>query len=148
MMARQAKATEERGYGVGIAAQVSGIKLRTLQRWADQGFIVPSVQQGKGKGSWDLFSFADLVALRAARRLREQGLSLQALKKAVVALRQLDTSASLAKYALVSDGREVWTQTNGQPIALLRQPGQIGFSWAMDLSLIEKEVRRALRKAA
>jgi DNA-binding transcriptional MerR regulator len=136
------------GYSTGVAAWVAGLNLRTLQRWTDQGVITPSVQQGQGKGSRDLFSFSDLVALRTFGRLRAMGLSLQAIKKALAVLRANDPGADLAGYSLVSDGREIYQKTGQQMRALVRRPGQLAFVWAIDLGDVQNEVRHALRLVA
>ncbi len=136
------------GYSTGIAARVSGLNLRTLQRWTDQGVITPSVQQGKGKGSRDIFSFGDLVALRTLGELRAAGLSLQGMKKALAVLRANNPEADLAGYRLVFDGREIYQATGQEYRALLRKPNQLAFVWAVDLGDIQNEVRLALRRAA
>ena len=57
-----------------------------MDYWA-QGFIVPSVAEAKGTGSERRYSFADLIALRTARILRDAGLSTEALKPAMQAIK-------------------------------------------------------------
>ncbi len=136
------------GYGTGTAARVVGIKLRTLQRWADQGLIPPSLKEAHGKGYRDLFSFTDLVAFKTAARLRDMGVSLQAIKKALAYLRQYDSAASLANTYLVSDGADIYEKSGQAMRSLLRKPGQMVFVWTLDLGEIQQEVRAALRKAA
>jgi DNA-binding transcriptional MerR regulator len=136
------------GYGAGAAARIVGLKLRTVQRWADQGLVPPSLKEAHGKGYRDSFSFTDLVALKTAARLKEKGLSLQAIKRALAFLRQYDSAASLANRCIVSDGADIFEKSGQEVRSLLRKPGQTVFTWVLDLGEIQQEIKRAIREAA
>lgn len=138
----------EGGYGVGIAAKVAGLNLRTVQRWTDQGVIIPSISQGKGKGSVDVFSFSDVVTLRTLGRLKQAGISLQQIKKALEALEQIRTTRDLHNIHLVSTGADIYLSTGRAVTSLLKQPGQMAFLWIIPLAEVQAEVKEALRKAA
>ena len=136
------------GYTSTIAAKVTGLPVIKVQRWTNDGLVTPSIHQGKGRGDWDLFSFADLVALKTAARLRQSGVSLQAIRKALQYLQQHDSSITLANTYLVSDGKDMYEKRGQEMQSLLRKPGQLVFTWVIDLGAIEQEVRQALRKIA
>lgn len=146
-MVQEGSQIAHEGYAIGIAAKVSGLHPRTIERWAKAGLIVPSIAQTTGKGYWNLFSFSDLVALRAAARMRKHNVSLQALRRALAALKAIDASASLANTCLVSDGYDIYSRNGQQVRSLLKKPGQLAFTWVIDLKEVESEVRQMLRAA-
>lgn len=134
---------------MGLAAKVAGLPLRTLQRWTDRGVLTPSMAQGQGKGSVDVFSFADLVLLRTLGHLREQGgFSLHQIKKALAALGQLHASQDLNQLHLVGSGADIYLWQGEQVTSLLQQPGQMAFLWSIHLGRIQKEVKAALQEVA
>lgn len=148
MQAKKRRPIVSEGYWSGAAARVVGMNVRTLQRWTDRGMIQPSLGKTQGRGHRDLFSFNDLVAIKTAVRLRERGISLQSIQKALAFLRQYDSAANLANTYLVSDGKDIYEKSRGQMRSLLRRPGQMAFVWEIDLGEIQQEVRQALREAA
>ncbi len=55
------------------AASAAQITYRQLDHWARQGWVTPSVQTGKGRGSRRLYSPADVVRLAALRHFAKSG---------------------------------------------------------------------------
>ena len=108
------------------AAKLARLSERTIQRWA-KSFILPNEQGGAGRNCGHKWSFRDLVALRAAAQLREQGASLQALKAAVAYLRKFEGhNQPLAQALVVSDGGDLVQILPGQrAISLKKDRGQI-----------------------
>jgi len=130
------------------AARLAHIKLRTLYRWA-RGFILPTEQGGVGRYSGHKWSFRDLVALRAAAKLREQGASLQALKAAVAYLRETeDLDQPLAQALLVSDGGDLVRLLPGQrAISLKKDRGQISMLKIKPLLReLERDIKMELQR--
>jgi len=62
-----------------------GLSRRQLQYWAKTGLVVPSAHT---PGGHHRYSFADLIALRAAKRLIDAGVSLQRIRRSIEALAQ------------------------------------------------------------
>lgn len=60
-----------------------GLSRRQIQYWAKTGLVVPSART---PGGHHRYSFADLVALKAAKRLIDAGVSLQHIRRSVEAL--------------------------------------------------------------
>jgi len=83
--AEQRCAAERRLYRTREAAQLSGVTRRQLQYWARTGLVPPG---HRTPGGHHRYTFRDLVALRAARRLLDAGISLQRIRNTVAALRE------------------------------------------------------------
>ena len=86
--------------------ELTGVSGRQVDHWATTGVVRPSVKGAAGKGSRREYAFRDLVALKVAKRLREEGISLQKIRKALVWLRRNfpEVKAPLAELRLVTDG--------------------------------------------
>ena len=62
-----------------------GLSRRQLQYWAKTGLVVPSART---PGGHHRYNFADLIALKAAKRLIDAGASLQRIRRSIEALAQ------------------------------------------------------------
>lgn len=63
-------------------SRITGSSVRQLQRWDRTGFSVPSFADPQRRRPYSrVYSFEDLVGLRTIAKLREQGVSLPALKR-------------------------------------------------------------------
>jgi tetratricopeptide (TPR) repeat protein len=75
-----------REYDVKDTSRLLGISEGRLRRWARQGLVACRRRSPGGLS----FDFQGLVALRAVKRLRSRGVSLQRIKKCVDTLKRLD----------------------------------------------------------
>ena len=93
-------------FGRKAVVELTGVSGRQVDHWASTGVVRPSVKAAAGKGSRREYAFRDLVALKVAKRLREEGISLQKIRKALVWLRRNfpEVKAPLAELRLVTDG--------------------------------------------
>jgi DNA-binding transcriptional MerR regulator len=114
-------------FSTAEAARLSGLTPRQLDHWARQGFLCPSVQEASGYGSCRLYSFADIVKLRVAARLRGSGVGLARIRHCVEALKRLDAGAG-ADFSqtrlLVIGNRVLWARSDREVVDLLRE-GQL-----------------------
>lgn len=96
-------------YNSNTTMMVTGITKGQLQYWDKQGIVKPSMG-ASGRGSQRLYTFKDLVQLRAAKSLRDRGLSLQRLRKALANLRKLfpDIEKPLAEITFLTDGDTIF----------------------------------------
>jgi DNA-binding transcriptional MerR regulator len=94
----------------GEVCRLAGIAYARLNHWARTGLVVPTLAQATGRGSRRKYSWQDLVALRAVARLRERGLSLQALRRSVEYLRANlpEVERPLSDLTLVTDGHSLF----------------------------------------
>jgi DNA-binding transcriptional MerR regulator len=85
------------------AAAISGLTARQLGYWRRTGLVVPQEQTAGGHAR---YSFADLIALRTARRLLDAGVSLQRVRNCLQSLTRFlpSTDRPLAELSLVVTG--------------------------------------------
>ncbi|HJP65960.1 MAG TPA: MerR family transcriptional regulator [Actinomycetota bacterium] len=139
------------GYRVPEVCKVVGISYRQLDYWARTGLVTPSIKDAGGSGTQRLYSFQDLVLLRAIRNLLDAGVSLQSIRHSIDYLRkQLGTEPT--SVTLVSDGRRVYACTSPGEIVDLLSKGQGVFAIALDkvwddLSGSLAKAKRAARTA-
>jgi len=102
----------EDSYRAGLVLKVVGITYRQLNYWAKIGFIKPSIKQS-GKKSRRRYSFADLVRLRTAKELLDNGISLQKIRKAMNYLKKRDPQIKepLVQLKFLTNGKSIYTLT-------------------------------------
>lgn len=133
------------GYAARLVAKVVGVPYSTLDYWARTKFITPSIQDAEGRGSRRLYSFRDVVALRVAKRLRDEGISLRRLRKVVSFLEQHfpEIESGLAMAVLVSDGKRVFLVESDQRLIDVSGGGQLFWAWPIKPLLAETRRRLA-----
>lgn len=96
-------------YNSQTAMRVTGVSRMQLAYWDNEGIIRPSMP-ASGRGTQRSYSFIELVQLKTAKNLRDQGLSLQRLRKALANLRRLfpDVQQPLAEMTFLTDGETVF----------------------------------------
>lgn len=99
------------GFGVAAVLKLTGITYRNLDYWARTGLVRSSIKQASGRGSRRVYAFEDLVALRMVRRLRDAGVPLQAIRRAVRYLQERG-ARPLSRFALIADGKRIVTLTD------------------------------------
>lgn len=134
-----------RSFGAGKTSRLTGVPYRTLDFWAKSNFVSPSIESAAGKGTARAYSFRDLVALRVAKRLRDAGVSLQSLRKAVAYVQHrgglASPSEALSSTFLVWDGHDVFEKSGAEIISMLENPGQMAFAWIVDLGSVVEEIK-------
>jgi DNA-binding transcriptional MerR regulator len=112
-------------FSTAEAARLTGLSPRQLDHWDRLGFLRPSLQTASGYGSSRRYSFADVVRLRVAARLRANGLGLARIRRCAEALAKLDPSADLGKARLLVRGNTVlWARSDREVVDLLKD-GQL-----------------------
>ena len=71
-------------FGSGLVIRITGASARQLDYWTWSGLVQP-VDTASYKRK---YSFEDIVRITAVMRLKEAGLSLQAIRKTIIKLRQ------------------------------------------------------------
>jgi DNA-binding transcriptional MerR regulator len=114
---------------------LTGVPYSTLNLWAKNGLLHPSIDAGIGSGSERIYSFSDLIALRVASELRKSGVTTRSLRRVIEFLRQNESmEAPLAEARLVVTGRDVVLVKNQQElVSTLSNPGQGCLSFVVDL---------------
>jgi predicted RNase H-like HicB family nuclease len=122
-----------RGFGTRMVREITGVSRMQLQHWDRTGIARPSLKIGAGKGSRREYSFKDLVQLKVAKRLREEGISLQKIRKALEFLRKNfpDVKAPLAELRFLTNGVDIFLLTEDPQVILNALKGQFVFSFAL-----------------
>lgn len=114
-----------RSFSTAEAARLTGLTARQLDHWDRKGFVRPSVEKAAGYGTARRYSFADVVRLRVAARLRAGGVGLARIRRCADALARLDPSQDLARARLIVVGTSVlWARSDREVVDLL-QDGQL-----------------------
>jgi uncharacterized protein (DUF433 family)/DNA-binding transcriptional MerR regulator len=103
-----------------LAATLSGASLRQVQYWRDQKILRPELGRSGGRV---LYSFRDVVALRAFVYLREE-VSLQLIRKAIGTLRDFGNAGHISSYKLVASGGRIVLVGEEAMMDLTKNPGQ------------------------
>jgi predicted RNase H-like HicB family nuclease len=101
-------------YNSKTVSKIIGIPLRVIDYWDRTNFIKPSINEASGYGSMRLYSFTDLIQFKVAKFLRDQGLSLQKIRKSLNYLRKHlpEIEKPLAQLRFLTDGETIFVLTN------------------------------------
>ena len=119
-------------------AELVGISYRQLDHWARQGLIKPSVAQAAGSGSRRRYSYNDLVELKIAKKMRDQGISLKSIARAFDYLRN-QIGGEVASANIVISGSDVLLVDDDQVLSLLRQ-GQAAMLTVVPVAGVRREL--------
>jgi DNA-binding transcriptional MerR regulator len=111
-----------------------GLSRRQLQYWAKTGLIEPSART---PGGHHRYSFDDLVALKATKRLLDAGISVQKIRKSVRALQALlpQVGRPLSELVLVATGDVVLVFQEDTVFEAIS-----GQEWVFEVADFEREV--------
>ncbi|MFQ6673079.1 MAG: MerR family transcriptional regulator [Candidatus Tectimicrobiota bacterium] len=100
-------------YNVAMASRITGLTPRQIIYLDEQNVVKPSASPAMGRGYARLYDFVDLVQLRVLKALRDQGLSLQRIRRALAYLRKhFPTDKPLAHLRFLTDGETVFVLVN------------------------------------
>ena len=124
----------EIGFTARQVVKLTGVPYSTLNLWAKNGLVQPSVAPGAGTGTERVYNFSDLIALKVAFALRKSGVTTSSLKKVVDFLRRTEhMDKPLSEARLVVSGRDVAIVRKGELVSALSKPGQGYLSFVVDL---------------
>jgi predicted RNase H-like HicB family nuclease len=115
-------------------SKILGIPLRVIDYWDRTNFVKPSINEASGYGSMRLYSFTDLIQFKVAKFLRNQGLSIQKIRKSLNYLRKhlLEIEKPLAELRFLTDGETIFVLTNrNREIIDTLKKGQFVFTIAI-----------------
>ena len=103
------------------AAEIVGITYRQLDYWARTDLVRPSLRDASGSGTRRLYSYRDLLELRAIKTLLDAGIRLESVRQVFTYLRdhlgEDVTSANL----VIQGSHSVLVQSDGELVDLLRE---------------------------
>jgi DNA-binding transcriptional MerR regulator len=121
-------------YRTQEVVQILGLTRRQLQYWAQTDLVVPSAQT---RGGHHRYTFEDLVALKATKRLIDAGVSVQRIRSSIQALRKLlpEVERPLSELVLVATGDVVLVFHEGAAFEALS-----GQEWVFEVARFKREV--------
>ena len=121
-------------FRTGEVVQILGISRRQLQYWAETDLVPPSAST---EGGHHRYAFQDLVALRAAKRLIDAGVSVQRIRRSIQALRRRlpGVRRPLAELVLVATGDVVLVLHRGSAFEAVS-----GQEWVFEVAQLERDV--------
>jgi DNA-binding transcriptional MerR regulator len=121
-------------FRAGDVVEIVHISRRQLQYWAQTDLIRPSAVTPGGHGR---YTFEDLVAIKAAKRLIDAGISVQRVRKSIRALarRLPETRRPLSELVLVATGDVVLAFKDGAAFEALS-----GQEWVFEVARFVREV--------
>lgn len=116
--------------------QILEISRRQLQYWAQTDLVMPSV---KTRGGHHRYTFQDLVALKATKRLIDAGVSVQRIRSSIRALRDIlpNIDRPLSELVLVATGEVVLVFLENTAFEAVS-----GQEWIFEVAEFKREVDR------
>ena len=123
-------------------ARILGITRRRLQYWARTDLAPPSAHT---RGGHHRYTFQDLVALKAAKRLIDAGVSIQRIRCSIQSLRRSlpNVRRPLVELVLVATGDVVLVLHRGSAFEAVS-----GQEWVFDVAQLQREVEAWTRSEA
>jgi DNA-binding transcriptional MerR regulator len=124
------------------AAEIVGITYRQLDYWARTDLIRPSLQSAKGSGSRRLYSYRDLLELKAIKNLLDAGIKLESVREVFRYLRDTLDEDVTSVNLVISGKSSVLVRTDEEIIDVLKA-GQ-GVLNILPLGSVKDEVDAAI----
>jgi uncharacterized protein (DUF433 family) len=133
-----------RAFTADRVRELTGLSKRQIQYWDEQDFIRPSLTSRQGRGRRRLYSFRDVVALRAAAEIRA-AVSLQLIRKVDAYLRQLDYEHPMAEIAFEIVGDDLFFEEAGA-VRHARRPEQTVLRVTVPFAHLVNDLERRIAK--
>jgi DNA-binding transcriptional MerR regulator len=131
-------------FSIKEAVSLSGLRRPMLDYLCRTGIVVPSQPGQRGRGRRRLYSFGDVLLLKALARLLRAGVSAKRLKESFRNLgrrcSQIGPLTKISSY-LVTDGERVYLRESAETLEDLSAGGQLSFAFVLELSLLHRQLR-------
>jgi DNA-binding transcriptional MerR regulator len=127
-------------YRSGEVVEIVGMTRRQLLYWAQTDLVRPSART---RGGHHRYTFEDLVALEAAKRLIDAGVSVQRIRKSLEQLQRIlpTVRRPLAELVLVATGDVVLVFREGTVFEAVS-----GQEWVLEVARFQRDVEAWRRK--
>ena len=129
---------KETGYSGKKTAEIVGITYRQLDYWARTVLVRPSMTDAAGSGSRRLYSYRDLLELKAIKTLLDAGIRLEMVRE-VFSYLSSELDEDVTQVNLVISGNKSVLVRSGEEIVDLLQNGQ-GVLNILPLAGVKEEV--------
>jgi len=119
---------------------IAGISRRQLQYWDKSSLINPSHRTEGGHGR---YTFSDLIAIRAAKKLIDAGVSVQRIRKSIGQLKHIlpTIKKPLEELTLVATGDVILVFYEDTAFEAIT-----GQEWILDIADVHREVEKWRKK--
>ena len=111
------------GYSATRSAEIVGISYRQLDYWARTDLVRPSLADAAGSGSRRLYSYRDLLELKAIKTLLDSGIRLERVRRVFEFLHET-LDEDVVQVNLVISGDSVLVRRGEDEIIDLLRKGQ------------------------
>lgn len=134
------------------AAKYGGFKTPYMVDYlCRQKILVPSGRSAPGRGRKRLFSFGDLVLLRAINCLLASGLPVSRLKKALRQkqkhFRDMTPETAIRRF-IITNGKDVLLEDEPGKMVNLTSNGQLEFAFIVDIHNAREQVTKEIVRAS
>ena len=126
------------GFSGKLAAEIVGITYRQLDYWARTDLVRPALADAQGSGSRRLYSYRNLLELKAIKTLLDAGIKLENVREVFRYLRE-NLGEDVTTVNLVISGRGSVLVRSGEEIIDLLRQGQ-GVLNILPLAGVQDEV--------
>ncbi|MBI5755781.1 MAG: MerR family transcriptional regulator [Nitrospirae bacterium] len=119
---------------------IAGISRRQLQYWDKTGLVNPTYRTEGGHGR---YTFQDLIAIKAAKRLIDAGVSVQGIRKSIGELKRIlpKIKKPLEDLTLVATGDVILVFYENTAFEAVS-----GQEWIMDIADVYRDIERWQKK--
>ncbi|HEX7096411.1 MAG TPA: MerR family transcriptional regulator [Acidimicrobiales bacterium] len=128
----------DQGFSGKQAAEIVGITYRQLDYWARTNLVRPALADAKGSGSRRLYSYRNLLELKAIKTLLDAGIKLESVREVFRYLRE-NLGEDVTTVNLVISGKGSVLVRSGEEIIDLLRRGQ-GVLNILPLAGVQDEV--------
>ncbi len=133
----------KQGYTGTQVCKIVDISYRQLDHWTTTKLIKASLRSIKGSGHHREYSFEDLLKIKIVKNLRDAGMSLQKIRKALISLEQImKTETNYSDITVVSDGTSIYASKNEDDFIDILKKGQAVFG--ISLGPVTKEIEKVV----
>jgi DNA-binding transcriptional MerR regulator len=86
-------------------AEAAGFTIKQINYWNEQGILTPSIQQANGSGSVKLYGIDNLTELRFIKKLKDEKVSTQKIRKVINILREVMSDPDPLRRAILISHR-------------------------------------------
>ena len=133
----------KQGYTGPQVCKIVDISYRQLDLWTTTKLIKASLRSIKGSGHHREYSFEDLLKIKIVKNLRDAGMSLQKIRKALISLEEImKTETNYSDITVVSDGTSIYASKNEDDFIDILKKGQAVFG--ISLGPVTKEIEKVV----
>lgn len=136
---------KDKGFTCRQAARLAGFDNHMMVDYlCRQKLVVPSLRSAPGRGRARLYTFWDVVLLRAINRILSAGIPVARLKKGLSdlqkELKSLTPEEAIIRRFVVTDGHEIMMVEKAGEIVEVTNNGQLAFAFVLDAETARQEV--------